>query len=1015
MRTRFLSALVSGLVCASLALAQGTATSSLTGKVTTEGGPGLPGVTVTVESANLQGKRDVTTGANGDYIFNLLPPGDYTVTFVLVGMQTAQQKVTLGAAQSSRLDQEIRPAAVQAAVTVTADSNPAAILEETQVGANFKKNLVDKLPINRTLQSATLLAPGVTNNGPGGTEGNQASIAISGAPSYDNLFLVDGVVTNENIRGQTHSLFIEDAIQETTVLTGNISAEYGRFSGGVVNAITKSGGNLFTGSFRTTFTNDKWTENDPYNAGSGGSGVAPAQADTRVAKVNKTFEETLGGPIFRDRLWFFLAGRQAKLTDSNQTRATAGAGSIDPIPIPYTHGTDEKRYEGKLTAAITPQHNIAATYVDIKNHETNNRFTTNILDTNSLADRDLPNTLLAINYNGVLSDKLFAEAQYSRKKFTFEGGGCAFEDVIGGTLLIDNSRSSARYHCATFSNATPERRDNKSWSAKVSYFLSTPSVGSHDIRVGYEHFMDFRFANNHQSGSDYRILGTSAIIRGTEVFPVFRTPGDSTTLQWNPIFEDTKGTDFATDSVFVNDKIAFNKHLSFNLGIRYDKNNGKDSRGFLVSDDHAFSPRLAAQFDIKGDGRFVANAGYAQYVTQLADSIGDSSSPAGQPASIRWFYRGPCINCDANAPTSSLLTQDQALRAVFDWFNSTGGTNSSPTRDVSIPGFNTQIVGGSLKSPNVKEYTVGFGSALGTRGVAKIDLIYRDWNDFYASVTDLSTGKVGPNQFGQIADLTVIRNSNSLERKYEAVQFQYSYRFPFSAFTGGSYTWSRLTGNYDGENLGSGPVTGGLSYPEYISFAQNRPTGYLAGDQRHRARVYVGYDLVTSLGTLTLTALESYDSGRAYDAVATIDPRTYVTNPGYAIPPTRVNYYFSSRGAFRTDDVTRTDLALNFSIKVFKNLEIFARPELLNVFNEKAFTGGRIGTDSDTTVLDRANPGSNAATAFAAFNPFTETPVGGTPGQPGVNYALGPNFGKAIGPAAYQLPRTFRFSVGLRF
>ena len=66
---------------------------------------------------------------------------------------------------------------------------------------------------------------------------------------------------------------------------------------------------------------------------------------------------------------------------------------------------------------------------------------------------------------------------------------------------------------------------------------------------------------------------------------------------------------------------------------------------------------------------------------------------------------------------------------------------------LDITGFNTQIVGGALKSPNVKEYTVGFGSAIGTRGVAKIDLIYRDWNDFYATVTNLSTGKVGPNQF----------------------------------------------------------------------------------------------------------------------------------------------------------------------------------------------------------------------------------------------------------------------------
>jgi outer membrane receptor for ferrienterochelin and colicin len=1003
------------IAAAGLALAQGTATSTLTGKVTAEGGVGLPGVTVSARSPNLQGKRDVVSGANGDYIINLLPPGDYVVTFTGSGMQPLEVKVTLTAAQTSRADAELKPS-VKEAVVVTAESaNPAAILEETQIGANYKKQLVDKLPINRTLQSQTLLAPGVNNNGPGGTEQNTNAIVISGAPSYDNLFLVDGVVTNENIRGQTHNLFIEDAIQETTILTANISAEYGRFSGGVVNAITKSGGNVFNGSFRTTFTNDKWTDNDPYNSGSGGTGVSPTISDTRVDKVNETYEETLGGPIFRDRLWFFFAGRQATLTDSNQTRQTAGPGSIDPTTIPYTHGTDEKRYEGKLTGAITPSHSIVGTYVDIKLHETNNRFTTNILDLASLTDRDLPNTLLAVNYNGVITQNAFVEAQYSKKKFTFEGGGCPFSDLIAGTLIIDNSRSNARYHCATFSNDTPERRDNESFSAKGSYFLSTGSVGSHDIRVGYEHYKDSRFANNHQSGSDYRILGTSAIIRGTDVYPVFRTPGDSTTLQWNPIFQPTQGTDFVTDSGFINDKIALNKHWSFNVGLRYDKNNGKDSRGFLVSNDHAWSPRLAAQYDIKADGRWIINAGYAQYVTAIADSIGDSSSPAGQPASIRWFYRGPCINCDPNAPTSALLTQDQALAQVFAWFNGIGGTSSTPTRDVSIPGFNTQILEGTLKSPNVKEYTVGFGAALGARGVAKIDLIYRDWSDFYATITNMQTGQVGPNSFGQIADLTLIQNDNFYKRKYEAVQFQFSYRFAFPLFTGGAYTWSRLTGNIDGENQGSGPVTGNSSYPEYIGFAQNRPEGYLAGDQRHRARVWVGYDWTLPSATFTLTALENYDSGRAYDAFATIDDRSYVTNPGYAIPPSRVNYYFSSRGAFRTDDITRTDLALNISFKLFKTLELFVRPELLNAFNEKAFTGGRIGTDMDTTVLDRANPGSNAASAFQPFNPFTDTPKAGTPGQAGVNYALGPNFGKAIAPAGYQLPRTFRFSVGLRF
>ena len=86
------------------------------------------------------------------------------------------------------------------------------------------------------------MAPAVHPSGPNG------AYSISGAPSFESLFMVNGVTVNENTRGQPNSLFIEDAIQETTVATAGISAEFGRFSGGVINVVTKSGGNLFSGS-----------------------------------------------------------------------------------------------------------------------------------------------------------------------------------------------------------------------------------------------------------------------------------------------------------------------------------------------------------------------------------------------------------------------------------------------------------------------------------------------------------------------------------------------------------------------------------------------------------------------------------------------------------------------------------------------------------------------------------------------------------------------------------------------
>ena len=107
-------------------------------------------------------------------------------------------------------------------------------METTQVESNVKQSDVNKLPVNRNPVAVANLTPGVTTTGPGN------NTVISGAFSYDNLWLVNGAVVNENLRGQPHALYIEDAIQETTILSGGVSAEYGRFTGGVVSSITKS-------------------------------------------------------------------------------------------------------------------------------------------------------------------------------------------------------------------------------------------------------------------------------------------------------------------------------------------------------------------------------------------------------------------------------------------------------------------------------------------------------------------------------------------------------------------------------------------------------------------------------------------------------------------------------------------------------------------------------------------------------------------------------------------------------
>src|SRR6185436_19403411 len=175
------------------------------------------------------------------------------------------------------------------------------------LATSYKADLIDKLPTTRTLLAAVLLAPNVQASGP------QGGFSIAGAMSYQNLFSVNGVVIQDNLRGTAFNLFIEDAIQETTISTGAISAEYGRFGGGVANAITKSGGNDFQGSFRTTFENDSWR---------GLIGDFPA--DKKTSKVIPTYEATFGGPIVKDKLWFFGAGRMRNLSETLTTSPLTG-------------------------------------------------------------------------------------------------------------------------------------------------------------------------------------------------------------------------------------------------------------------------------------------------------------------------------------------------------------------------------------------------------------------------------------------------------------------------------------------------------------------------------------------------------------------------------------------------------------------------------------------------------------------------------------------------------------------
>jgi hypothetical protein len=265
----------------------------------------------------------------------------------------------------------------------------------------------------------------------------------------------------------------------------------------------------------------------------------------------------------------------------------------------------------------------------------------------------------------------------------------------------------------------------------------------------------------------------------------------------------------------------------------------------------------------------------------------------------------------------------------------------------------------------------------------------------------------------------VIETGDSdLERNYNGIQTQGQYRITNALTIGGNYTWSKLRGNIEGEQFNNATVLAGcnggatvpgtdssLCAPEYQSFEENHPVGYLSGDMRHRGSLWLQYNLPTALGRFNVSVLERYHSGLPYSAAAAIAP-TGITNPGYITPPSRVWYYFGERGQFRADDITSTNLAVNWESPAFRGASLFVQTDVINVFNEQ---GLEYPATARGNVIDQTVFVNRTRSTLTAFNPYTTTPVEGT------HFAYGANFGKATNREAYQDPREYRVSVGVRF
>ena len=404
---------------------------------------------------------------------------------------------------------------------------------------------------------------------------------------------------------------------------------------------------------------------------------------------------------------------------------------------------------------------------------------------------DSPRSFGVINWSGVLSPKMFATAQWSRKKFGFRNSGgksTLLRDSPFRTPSGNGIPQSLLYSSPYFDGNDPEDRDNHQLTGSLSYYLSTKSLGSHDIKGGVEWFRSSYSGGNSQSPTGYvywsnyltDVEGKPVMDAQGRFIPDF-VPGVSWLFNWQAARGAQMDTD--TNSIYLHDRWAYNRHLTLDLGARYERVCSEAIGEIVGADTDTWVPRLAASYD-RGDGRFVAQATYAHYAGKYSEAQFTSNTDVGNPSLVWYGYTGPA-------------GQGLGFEPGFDPANYS---------DILFGSFATANVffEDGLSSAVNKEFTVSFGSEIGKRGYGKATFVRRRTSDIIDDFIDTTTGATevirnGVN-FG-IFDNIVYRNApDDLFREYRALVFQGRYRLSNRWLVEGHWTLQlKNDGNTEGE------------------------------------------------------------------------------------------------------------------------------------------------------------------------------------------------------------------------
>jgi hypothetical protein len=938
MRVRTLAAMMVALLMAWPVAAQ-EQRGAIEGTIKDTSGAVLPGVTIEARSDN-GAVLSTATNESGMYRFPSLAPGMYALKVTLQGFNGGKNdEVHVGLGQVKKIDFSLAPAGVTESVQVTAET-PLVDVRQSARQTNIRAEQVELLPKGRDFTTLVTQAPGANN------EAKLGGLSIDGASAGENRYIIDGIETTNLQSGTSGKNVIADFVEEIQVKSSGYTAEFGGATGGVINVITKSGTNDWRGNALFNWESSRLAgERRPTLRSVPGS----AAAVTPVEYVDYPKDKSdrlepgfaVGGPIMRNRAWFFGAYQPAFTTIERDVTA---ASANNPAAVP--HNEDQKNSVQYATGNLTSQMSDSLRgRVAFNNSWSKSDGLLPALAGNEGASTlytkgtKFPNYSVSGNLDWVASPKLFFGIR----------GGYYFSDTVDFNVPTDPrvifstgnnlsfpevpaslQRSSGFQNISSNSLTQYDQQTRLNFQADGTYYANLG--GQHQFKFGAQ---ADRLGNNVLTGESNNLVRLRWNTQLTSGDPSSRGTYGYYQVRSNGI-EPKKGLITQGDihmnviGLFLQDSWTVNNRLTVNLGIRTEQEKvpayatGADIPEFGVEFNFAdkIAPRVGFAYDVRGDGRTKAFGSWGVFY-----DIFKLELPRGSFGGDKWL--------------EYYYTLD-----TYDWTNLTASASCPPACpgrlllgpvDFRHPSFGSDSIDPDLKPMRQQEATFGLEHqlsnviALSARYVHKqIDRGIEDTGSLDANNNEIYIIANPGEGLAEFAFPGV--KLPKPQRDYDSVEFALEKRFAANWYLRSSYLWSRLYGNYSGlsqsdENGRTSPNVGRLyDYPLMMFADGGKPAlGPLPTDRPHQFKTQFIYQF----GFGTSVGVNQY--------VASGLP---VTREIGIFPPNNLPVQYLGRGSDgRTPMYSQTDFLVQHGFRIGGSRQLQVSFNVLNLFNQDTAIG----------------------------------------------------------------------------